>query len=82
MKQRGEGECFDQASVPASVPANLKVKKKGYKICIHEIFCAGSFLPMALQVLVKEFVGYSAIFLRTIEGKPTCPQYHKLDPYY
>ena len=36
---------------------------------------------MALQVLVKEFVGYSALFLRTIEGKPTCPQYHKLDPY-
>jgi hypothetical protein len=31
--------------------------------------------------LVKEFVGYSALFLRTIEGKPTCPQYHKLDPY-
>ena len=28
---------------------------------------------MALQVLVKEFVGYSALFLRTIEGKPTCP---------
>ena len=26
---------------------------------------------MALQVLVKEFVGYSALFLRTIEGKPT-----------
>eukprot|EP01047_Picozoa_sp_COSAG01_P137962 COSAG01_NODE_68547_length_263_cov_53.067073_1_plen_25_part_10 len=25
---------------------------------------------MALQVLVKEFVGYSALFLRTIEGKP------------
>ena len=45
------------------------------------MFCAGSFLPMALQVLVKEFVGYSALFLRTIEGKPTCPQYHKLDPY-
>jgi hypothetical protein len=36
---------------------------------------------MALQVLLKEFVGYSALFLRTIEGKPTCPQYHKLDPY-
>eukprot|EP01049_Picozoa_sp_SAG25_P010631 SAG25_NODE_1183_length_3668_cov_124.933875_3_plen_114_part_00 len=36
---------------------------------------------MALQVLVKEFVRYSALFLRTIEGKPTCPQYHKLDPY-
>ena len=36
---------------------------------------------MALQVLVTEFVGYSALFLRTIEGKPTCPQYHKLDPY-
>ena len=31
--------------------------------------------------MVKEFVGYSALFLRTIEGKPTCPQYHKLDPY-
>eukprot|EP01047_Picozoa_sp_COSAG01_P088196 COSAG01_NODE_20637_length_943_cov_6.462085_2_plen_93_part_00 len=57
-----------------------QVKEKRYKICIHEIFCAGSFLPMALQVLVKEFVGYSALFLRTIEGKPTCPQYHKLDP--
>ena len=36
---------------------------------------------MPLQVLVGEFVGYSALFLRTIEGKPTCPQYHKLDPY-
>ena len=36
---------------------------------------------MALQVLVKEFVRYSALFLRTIEGKPTCPQNHKLDPY-
>ena len=34
---------------------------------------------MALQVLVTEFVGYSALFLRTIEGKPTCPQYLKLD---
>ena len=70
-----------KASVPASVPANLKAKKKRYKICIHEFFCAGSVLPMALQALVKEFVGYSALFLRTIEGKPTCPQYHKLDPY-
>jgi hypothetical protein len=28
-----------------------------------------------------EFVGYAALFLRTIEGVPTCPQYHKLDPY-
>ena len=36
---------------------------------------------MAMQVLVKEFVGYSTLFSRTIEGKPTCPQYHKLDPY-
>ena len=45
------------------------------------MFCAGSFLPMPLQVLAGEFVGYSALFLRTIEGKPTCPQYHKLDPY-
>ena len=36
---------------------------------------------MPLQVLVGEFVGYSALFLRTIEGKPTCPQNHKLDPY-
>ena len=36
-----------------------------------------SFLPMPLQVLVGECVGYSALFLRTIEGKPTCPQYHK-----
>ena len=36
---------------------------------------------MPLQVLVGEFVGYSALFLRTIEGKSTCPQYHKLDPY-
>ena len=36
---------------------------------------------MALQVLVGEFVGYSVLFLRTIEGKPTCPKYHKLDPY-
>ena len=34
---------------------------------------------MPLQVLVEEFVGYSALFLRTIEGKPTCPQYLKLD---
>jgi hypothetical protein len=64
---------WQQPSVPASVPANQKAKKKRYKICIHEIFCAGSFLPMALQVLVTEFVGYSALFLRTIEGKPTCP---------
>ena len=36
---------------------------------------------MPLQVLVGGVVGHSALFLRTIEGKPTCPQYHKLDPY-
>jgi hypothetical protein len=41
---------------------------------------------MALQVLVKEFVGYSALFLRTIEGKPTCPHttnsIHMKVPWY
>jgi hypothetical protein len=45
-----------------------KSSKSRYKICIHEIFCAGSFLPMRLRVLVLEFVRYSAIFLRTIDG--------------
>ena len=34
---------------------------------------------MPLQVLVGEFVGYSALFLRTIEGKPTCIQYHQCE---
>ena len=46
----------------------IESSKSRYKICIHEIFCAESFLPMRLQVSVIEFVRYSVMFLRTIDG--------------
>ena len=55
--------------------------KSRYKICIHEIFCAESFLPMRLQVSVIEFVRYSAMFLRTIDVGHIVVRIEKLDPY-